>query len=110
MFAEWLIAAEFAAWLKVSVDTDGLEELRQEVASYVEDVRRDLLSEDGSTFAATPRIVLGAKMLGSRLWSRRSSPAGIASFAEFGPAVVLRYDPDIERLLGLGRYGRPRAL
>lgn len=46
---------------------------------------------------------LGAVLLAARWFARRSSPAGFASFAELGPAYVSRTDPDVARLLGLGR-------
>ena len=107
MAAEWLPAAEFAAWL--NDDEAAVETLRLEIADYVEDRRRDLLDPVTGTFAATPRIVLAAKLMGARLKARKGSPAGVVTFAEFGPAEVLRYDPDLERMLGVGRYARPRA-
>lgn len=52
---------------------------------------------------ARSTVVLGTKMLAARWYQRRSSPNGVASFGEFGTAYVMRHDPDIARLLGLGR-------
>jgi len=108
---EWLPLADFAAWLKSSDAAPGgpVDALREEVADYVEANRPDLRPDELLGFDPPPRVVLGAKMLGARLWARRGSPQGVASFAEFGPAEILRYDPDIQRLLGLGRYAKPRA-
>lgn len=82
---------------------------RKAAAAFVERRRRDLVVVDGETvtFTATPDVVEGAIMLAARLHARKGSPTGIASYGEFGPAAVLRFDPDIERLLGIGRSGRP---
>lgn len=46
-------------------------------------------------------IELGTIMLAARWYSRRNSPAGVASFSELGAAYVVRTDPDIGKLLGL---------
>lgn len=46
---------------------------------------------------------LGAILLAARLYARRGSPLGVAAFAELGAAYVSRHDPDVERLLGLGK-------
>ncbi len=48
-------------------------------------------------------IVLGTVLLAARWYGRRSSPSGVASFGEFGPAYVKSRDPDVAMLLGLGR-------
>ena len=54
-------------------------------------------------------VVFGAQLLTARYWARRGSPTGLASFGEFGAAAVVRLDPDVERLLGVGRYAKPVA-
>lgn len=51
----------------------------------------------------------GAVMLAARLFARRNSPTGVAAFTETGPAYVSRWDPDIERLLGIGTWAPPRV-
>lgn len=51
---------------------------------------------------------LGAKMLAARLYRRRSSPEGVATFtAGEGAVYVQRNDPDIALLLGIGAYAGP---
>lgn len=70
----------------------------------VEEKRSDL--KDGSAFAADAAIKLGTAMLAHRLYARRGSPLGAAQFTEFGAGTILRYDPDIGRLLGLGTEGK----
>lgn len=48
-------------------------------------------------------VVTGALMLAGRLYARRQSPLGVAAFGDMGTAYVRNHDPDIYRLLGLGR-------
>lgn len=52
-------------------------------------------------------IVLGAVLLAARLFSRRNSPSGVASFGDQGAVYVQRNDPDVAMLLGLGNYAPP---
>jgi hypothetical protein len=52
-------------------------------------------------------IVLGASMLGARLFARKNSPAGVQSFADGAALYVQRNDPDIAQLLKLGRWTIP---
>lgn len=90
------------------------ERARAGAAALVERARPDRIApatlvEEVDTFVASPDLLEGAVLLAARLYARRGSPAGVASFAEFGPSQVLRFDPDIDRLLGLGRYARPRV-
>jgi hypothetical protein len=54
-----------------------------------------------------PGIVLGASMLGARLFARKNSPAGVQSFADGAALYVQRNDPDIAQLLKLGRWSIP---
>jgi hypothetical protein len=56
-----------------------------------------------------PRQVLGATMLAVRLYRRRDSPAGVATFGAEGAAYVTRNDPDVAQLLGIGAYAPPRV-
>jgi hypothetical protein len=56
-----------------------------------------------------PRKALGATMLAVRLYRRRDSPAGVATFGAEGAAYVTRNDPDVAQLLGIGAYAPPRV-
>lgn len=111
----WLPAADLLDHLGVAEDSPAVasvERARLAAAAQVERARRDLLvvgEDDVETFTATPDIVEGALLLAARLHSRKGSPVGLASYSEFGPANVPRFDADIERLLGVGRYARPRV-
>jgi hypothetical protein len=57
--------------------------------------------------APTPRIVQGTLLYASRLHNRRRSPDGTVDMGELGTARIPSNDPDIERLLGIGRWRAP---
>lgn len=50
-----------------------------------------------------PSVELGAVMLAARWYARRGSPQGVVGYSDLGAAYVSRTDPDVARLLGLGR-------
>lgn len=50
---------------------------------------------------------LGATMLAARLYRRRNSPEGVASFTQDGAVYVQKSDPDVAMLLGLGSWSMP---
>lgn len=52
-------------------------------------------------------ITEGATMLTVRLFRRKNSPAGVEALGEAGPVYVMRSDPDVAMLLGLGSWSRP---
>jgi hypothetical protein len=110
----WLPIADVLGWLQIDAGHKhaGIAEwCRRAAASYVEDVRSDLveLVDDVPTFDASDRVKQAGLILAARLFARRSSPAGLAAFAELGAADVVRVDPDVPRLLGLGRHARPQV-
>jgi hypothetical protein len=51
--------------------------------------------------------VRGTVMLAARLWRRRNSPEGVATFTADGAVYVQRNDPDIALLLQLGQHAPP---
>ncbi len=74
--------------------------------AIVERKRPDLFNTDEPpVFVADGAIKLGTAMLAHRYYARRSAPLGAAQFTEFGAGTILRYDPDIGRLLALGTEG-----
>lgn len=86
-----------------------LEAARTAAAAWVESRRPDLVWLNATAADIPPDVWLGAVLLTNRLLARRGSPQGVAELGEFGPAAVLRSDPDVERLLGIGRYAKPRV-
>lgn len=118
----WLPASRVLAWLQLtelagtSPEDDRVttaEDCRRAAADHLETQRRDLWTqptlEDGEpAFDATEGVVTAGVLVAARLFARRSSPAGLASYGEFGAAEVLRLDPDVARMAGLGRNAYPR--
>lgn len=115
----WLPSERVLRWLQLDAGDTELaavaEDCRLAAASWCEDQRRDLVVDtlDGAgvlvahTFDAGERHVQAGLLATARLYARRSSPAGLASFAELGGVEVLRFDPDVARLMGTGRYAPP---
>lgn len=105
----WLTPAEVAAFAKVD-DVDGNQALTWATAAavaLVEDKRPDLQSNQAAGFRATDDVRMGTMLLAARLYERRGSLLGVAGYASYeGAAPMLMNDPDIERLLKIGR-GRP---
>lgn len=112
--------AGLLTWLQVDGGVTsplaGVAELcRRAAARYCERQRPDLFptaldaitGEPVTTFAGDDDTVMAGLILAARLYARRSSPAGLASFGELGAAEVLRLDPDVGRLLGTGRHATP---
>lgn len=57
--------------------------------------------------APGPDLVLGTVRLAWRWHNRRRSPDGLIDMGELGTARVPSVDPDVERLLGIGRFRGP---
>ena len=65
----------------------------------------DFHPEDETPPVVGADVILGTAMLAGRWYDRGATPGGIAEHGEFGGAI-LRHDPDIARLLGVGWSGR----
>lgn len=105
----WLPRDRVRRWLKAleGVNDYEIDDVRVAAADWVEHQRKDLFvdaedPEDPPVYTPTPAIVQAGVLAAARLWARKSSPAGLAEFAEFGAAGVLRTDPDVTRLLRTG--------
>ena len=87
-----------------------LRQMLDAVASFVERVRPGFNYADDPLDerpAPTADLVLGVLRLAGRWHTRRRSPDGLVAMGELGSARVPSFDPDIERLLGIGRYRGP---
>lgn len=114
----WLDVDDVRAWLQLDDTANDrvVELVRTAAASYVEGCRRDLFvpasDEAGAQLVLVDSlggdVITAGILAASRLWARRSSPAGLVSFGDMG-TEVLRADPDVDRLLGLGRFAKPRV-
>ena len=92
-----------AGWLGIAENNDTE---RQHIADVVPAVNAWVATfhtpDDNGKWPA--HVTRGAVMLAARITRRRNSPAGVEAFTELGPTYVSRYDPDIDKMLGLGGY------
>ncbi|MGH3500756.1 MAG: head-tail connector protein [Nocardioidaceae bacterium] len=100
---------DLKADLEISDDRDDAELQTQLDAAvgYVQRVRPDVdytASDPDLPVGVTNDLVLGTVRLAGRWYIRRRSPAGLVDLGEFGSTRVPSFDPDIEKLLGLGRF------
>lgn len=90
------------------VDAASLQFWCDTVRDHVEDRRPDLyvaapVPEDPPVFTPSDRVRGGAALLAFRLYSRREAPLGVRGIKD-----ILLEDPDIGRMLGIGRHRRFR--
>lgn len=78
--------------------------------SFVERVRRGQFNFDENPLLDLPEpsadLKLGTLMLARRWHTRGRSPDGLVAMGEMGSARVASFDPDIDRLLRLGKHAR----
>jgi hypothetical protein len=101
---------ELKADQKIPVDTDddSLQVNLDAAVAFVEAVRTDLdFSAEPEGKAPNAQVILGTIRLAARWFTRRRSPEALVDAGELGSARVPSFDPDIERLLSIGRYRGP---
>ena len=112
--AEWVALADLKSQMGIADDDTRddvvLERSLSAAVAFVERVhkgRYNFADDPTSTLPApTGDIVLGALMLARRFKVRGNSPDGVIQLQEMGTARVASFDPDIDRLLRLGRHAR----
>ena len=62
---------------------------------------------DSALPAPTADLKLGTLRLAGRWHTRRRSPDALIQMGDLGASRVPSFDPDIDRLLGIGRYAGP---
>lgn len=110
--ADWLTPDQVIAWARqdgtVSPDDASLTSCVRAATAWVQNARSDLdwtkINTDPATVPAD--VLLGSIMLAYRWYQRQGSPLGVAGYQDFGTQPILRHDPDIARLLGIGWEGR----
>lgn len=106
----WLEPADVNAAMLLGItspdDNTALVSATSAAAAFVERKRPDLIDPDDATlYHPTSDVKHGAAMLAGRLYERRGALLGAAPAGGFEEAAqILRYDPDIEQLLKIGRY------
>lgn len=92
--------------LTESIEDGNLQPACDAARAYVERQRSDLFSAvEPFDFTPGGDVLYGAALLAYRWYARRTSPLGLVELGE-GSAGILRHDPDIARLLGVGLAGR----
>lgn len=112
---EWLetsvVKAALGSSLSDDLDDGAMDMAAAAARRYVERKRADLFvteeesgdpDETVQVFIADDDIVLGGCLLAYRWYSRRTHPLGILGYTDDGASGILRDDPDIARLLGIG--------
>lgn len=108
--ASWLddgrVRAILGADLTESIEDGNLQPACDAARAYVERLRSDLFSTvEPFDFTPGGDVLYGAALLAYRWYARRTSPLGLVELGE-GSAGILRHDPDIARLCGIGLAGR----
>lgn len=93
-------------------DDVSLQQNLDAAVSFVERIRPRFNYLDDPTLYdsvpnPTPELVLGTLRLAGRWFQRKNSPDGLLALAELGNSRVPSFDTDIDRLLGIGRFGLP---
>lgn len=91
---------------------DGLALALEAAVVYVETVAASVsarpelwVGDSPAVFTPDPLVKLGTAMLAARWYARRSSLTGTTGgYGEFGTGQILRYDPDIARMLRIGTF------
>lgn len=100
-------------WSTEDLKTGDLEFYQTQLDAAVSFVerKRPLINYTGDLSSLNPEpdpdLFLGTIRLAARWVSRRRSPDATVSFGELGTGRVSAYDPDIERLLRIGRQSPP---
>lgn len=95
-------------------DDERLQQVLDAAVAFVERTRDgdfNFAGDLGSTLPdPTPDLVLGTLRLAGRWHTRRRSPDALVQLGQdMGSSRVPGIDPDIERLLRIGRHAKPRV-
>lgn len=102
-------ATGVATWLTLGGDAGAAADKVAQTVAAVNDLLGDMLPAPAEGDEWRPRYVQGATMLAGRIYRRRNSALGVATFTAEGAAYVQRNDPDVAMLLGIGAYTPPRV-
>ncbi|MFI5607774.1 head-tail connector protein [Amycolatopsis sp. NPDC051903] len=101
---------QLKADLKIPTTSDDpvLQQNLDAAVAFVEGVRSDLdFADEPEGPAPDSQVILGTVRLAGRWFTRRRSPEALVDMGELGSTRVPSFDPDIERLLRIGRYRGP---
>lgn len=106
----WLEPTDVAAFAQIDdAADDALADATAAALVFVERARPEFVTpateETPAGYAPPDDVKLGAILLASRLFARRGTALGVAGFADYsGASPILRFDPDIEQMLRIGRH------
>lgn len=115
MAVQHVTAQMVATYLAIDLPADPLEPdrvLLDQVAALMDDLVRSTIPDvramvDPDAAWSAP-IQHAAIMQAARFFTRRRSPTGVATFTEMGgPVYTPRWDPDIEKMTGTGKWAPP---
>jgi hypothetical protein len=90
-------------------DDAALQRMLDAAVAFVQSVR-SRINYDADPLSTYPEpgpdMVLGTIRLAGRWHTRRRSPDGLIAMAEMGSARVPSFDPDIDKLLRIGRWAK----
>ncbi|WP_170918225.1 MULTISPECIES: phage head-tail connector protein [unclassified Pseudonocardia] len=101
---------ELKADLGIDDDRDDVVLVRQLDAAmtFVQRLRPGFDYDGAGELPAVPGdLALGTVRLAGRWFTRRRSPDALVALGELGSSRVPSFDPDVERLLKIGRYRSP---
>ena len=94
-----------------AVDEEQLQQVLNAAVAFVERVHAGAFNFDDESGADLPDVPddirLGTIRLARRWHERRRSPDGLVDMGELGSSRIPSFDPDIERLLRIGRFAPP---
>lgn len=89
-------------------DEQRLRTVLHAAVAFVEHVHQKSYDFQGDLLSDKPpppdTVELGTLRLAIRWHTRRRSPEALLTMGELGSTKVPSFDPDIERLLGIGKY------
>jgi len=114
-----VIEVDWPPDLQVLKDDQGITDTRDDTkldlvldaaVAFVERVRRSSFNFTADPLSELPEptadLVLGTVRLAYRWHTRRRSPDALVTMADLGASRIPSFDPDIDRMLGIGRFAR----
>lgn len=110
--AVWATLAGLKKDMKIAVDDtrddDALTTNLEAAVAFVEEVHGEKFDFTGGPSSTLPpptkSVEIGTYRLAARWKARQKSPDAVIAMGELGAGRVPSFDPDIDRLLGIGRY------
>lgn len=107
------LSREDVSYADTPEDDERLQRALDAAVAFVERVRKGQFNFDDDPLSTRPAptadLKLGTLMLARRFCQRRRSPDGLVQMAGLGASKVTSFDPDIDRLLRIGKHAKARV-